>query len=234
MNILDWKIFHVPSRLPLARAAISSLVLYPHYCLQMLFFLFVIPNTETCNKCYFLMFLFCQGKEGKDGEGSGSESEQTKTKDTETSSPVPTPPRRTSQSYQRRRRSRLSSSGSDTSISNQTNSQNNKQTDVTKPVDIPNKSSQESPGETFASSSSPSKKGFVSRAAAAQAYAESRKMKFDNFEFQLPSPSSQPPPKPPRTMVYGDQEGPSTGKKIVVKVRMFSKVRVNCSSLRFL
>lgn len=83
-------------------------------------------------------------------------------------------------------------------------------------MNIPNKSSQESPSETIASSPSPSKKGFVSRAAAAQAYAESRKMKFDDFELQIAPPSSQPPPKPPRTMVYYDQEGPNNGKEALL------------------
>lgn len=167
------------------------------------------------------------GNDGKDNEGSGSESEQIKATNSDADSPAPTPPRRTSQSYQQKRHNRLSSSGSDTSVSSKTMSQNDKKSNATKPINTSSKTPQESPGDGVSASTSPSKKGFVSRAAAVQAYAESRKMKFEEFALPPGPPSSQPPPppKPPRTMVYEEQEGPSNGKEIGTKLDNFNPMQ---------
>ncbi|KAK3737052.1 hypothetical protein QZH41_016675, partial [Actinostola sp. cb2023] len=194
-----------------------------------------IEKYEESDNIKRLRAVLNDGKDGRESDGSGSESELGRSRSSISDNESPKPPRRTSQSFERRRRLRISSSDSEPNDKNAGQSPakhpqidpvpkaqksaeksyvKNEVTTFSQPKEIPKKTSQESPGEEVAGSTSPGKKGFVSRTAEAQAYAQTRKMKFDDFALALSPPSTQPPPppKPPRTMVYGNQ-GDETGER---------------------
>lgn len=195
---------------------------------------------EESEKIKRLRAVLNDGKESRESDGSESETERRRSKYSSSDAESPKPAKRSSRSLEQNRRSRLSSSDNDSPKVLRRSSQltekvrpekqkeeykepmiqdedkldedRTKDTGVktsSEPTDIPKRKDSK---DTEIGSP---KKAYVSPTAAAQAYAVTRKMNFDNFELPV---VAQPPPKPPRTMVHHDEDEKDDDKKTIGKV----------------